>query len=98
MRIATLTTVEAVAAAAALAPPIADRIRRRITIPSVVLEILLGILLGPALVGWVVEDDVIGFVADFGLAMLMFLAGYESEFRRIRGRPLRRAVLGWLAS
>jgi len=98
MRIATLTAVVAVATAAALAPLIADRLRRWITIPSVVLEILLGILLGPALLSWVVEDDVIGFVADFGLAMLMFLAGYESEFRRIRGRPLRLAVLGWLAS
>jgi Kef-type K+ transport system membrane component KefB len=98
MKIATLTAVVAVAGAAAAAPLVADRLRRWVAIPSVVLEILLGILLGPALLGWVVEDDVIGFVADFGLAMLMFLAGYESEFRRIRGRPLRRAVLGWLAS
>ncbi len=98
MRMADLTAVVAVAGAAAVAPLVADRLRRWIAIPSVVLEIVLGILLGHAVLGWVVEDDVVGFVADFGLAMLMFLAGYESEFRRIRGRPLRTAVLGWLAA
>lgn len=98
MAIATLTAIVSVTAAASLAPLIADRLRRWIAIPSVVLEILLGMMLGPAVLGWVVEDDVVGFVADFGLAMLMFLAGYESEFRRIRGGPLRRAALGWVAS
>jgi Kef-type K+ transport system membrane component KefB len=30
--------------------------------------------------------------------MLMFLAGYEIDFGRIRGRPLRLAVTGWLIS
>ncbi len=55
-------------------------------------------LLGPMMLGWVVDDDVIGFVADFGLTMLMFLAGYECDFRRIHGRPLRNATFGWLAS
>jgi len=96
--IGTLTDIVSVTAAASLAPLVADRARRWVPVPSVVLEILLGVVLGPAVLGWVVEDDVIGFIADFGLAMLMFLAGYESEFRRIRGGPLRRAALGWVGS
>src|SRR5689334_20242985 len=98
MATATLTAIVAISAAGWLAPLIADGVRRWIAIPSVVLEILLGIVLGPGLLGWVVADDVIGFIADFGLAMLMFLAGYESEFRRIRGWPLRRAGVGWFVS
>jgi Kef-type K+ transport system membrane component KefB len=98
MQIGTLTGVVAVAGAVAVGPLVADRVRRWVAIPSVVLEIGLGIVLGPAVLGWVVEGDVIAFVADFGLAMLMFLAGYESEFRRIRGGPLRRAACGWVGS
>ena len=31
-------------------------------------------------------------------AFLMFLAGYEIDFARIKGRPLRLSVLGWLIS
>ena len=98
MGIGTLTDIVSVTAAASMAPLVADRLRRWVAVPSVVLEILLGVVLGPALLGWVVVDDVIGFIADFGLAMLMFLAGYESEFRRIRGWPLRRAAIGWVGS
>ena len=30
-------------------------------------------------------------VADFGLAFLMFMAGYEIDFQRVRGAPLDRA-------
>lgn len=73
-----------------MAPPAADRLHSRVAIPSVVLAILLGIGLGPASRGWVEEDDVIGFIAGFGLSMLMFPAGYECEFGHIRGRPPRR--------
>jgi Kef-type K+ transport system membrane component KefB len=94
----TLTAIVAVVAAGTVAPLVADRMRRWLAVPTVVLEILLGILLGPAVLGWVVEDDIVGFVADFGLSMLMFLAGYESRFALIRGTPLRNAAIGWLMS
>lgn len=90
--------VVAVVGAVALAPLLADHLVRWIAVPSVVLEILLGILIGPVVLGWATETELIGTVADFGLAFLMFLAGYEIEFARIRGEPLRLAAITWVIS
>ncbi|MER7082664.1 cation:proton antiporter domain-containing protein, partial [Saccharopolyspora kobensis] len=94
----TLVSFAVIVAATAIAPLITDHVKRWIAIPSVVLEILLGILIGPQVLGWAGVDDVMGFVADFGLAMLMFLAGYELKIDEVRGKPIRLASAGWLIS
>lgn len=85
-------------AAGFLAPFLADRLSRWMVVPSVVLELLLGVLLGPVVLGWARPGDVVTVMSDLGLSMLMFLAGYEVDFARIRGRPLRLAVTCWLVS
>jgi hypothetical protein len=87
-----------VAAAAFIAPFLSDQLARWIAMPSVVLEILLGVLLGPVVLGWAHQGEVVTAISDLGLSMLMFLAGYEIDFGRIRGRPLRLAITGWLIS
>lgn len=85
--------------AIALAAPLLVRaFTRWVAIPLVVFEIVLGLLLGPAVLGWIVPDMLATFLADFGLAMLFFLAGNEIDFRTIRGRPLSRAAIGWIIS
>ncbi|QUX28295.1 cation:proton antiporter [Nocardiopsis akebiae] len=84
--------------AAFLAPLVTDRLAAFVVIPSVVLEIVFGIVLGPSLLGLVRETETVAMLADLGLALLMFMAGYEVDFARIRGRPLRRAALAWLCS
>jgi Kef-type K+ transport system membrane component KefB len=38
------------------------------------------------------------FFGDLGLGMLFFFAGYEIDVGRIRGEPLRLALLGWAMS
>ena len=43
-------------------------------------------------------DDFIAFFADLGLGMLFFFAGFEIDFERIKGTPLRLAGLGWALS
>jgi Kef-type K+ transport system membrane component KefB len=48
--------------------------------------------------GWVSPDEIISGLADFGLAMLFFLAGSEIDIDRIRGRVLNRSILGWLVA
>ena len=93
-----MTTAVLILAAAFIAPLISDHLSRWIAIPSVVLELLLGILIGPVLLGWAHQGEVVDAISDLGLSMLMFLAGYEIDFARIKGRPLRLAVTGWLIS
>ena len=67
-------------------------------LPSVVLEILAGIVVGPSVFGIVEVDESISVVAVLGLAFLLFLAGLEIDFSRLRGRLLRVTMLGFAAS
>jgi Kef-type K+ transport system membrane component KefB len=69
-----------------------------VKLPAVVLEILAGIAIGPAVLGWVEIDETISVLATIGLVFLLFLAGLEVEFERLRGRLLRVAGGGWLLS
>jgi Kef-type K+ transport system membrane component KefB len=69
-----------------------------VRVPSVVVEIVLGILVGPAVLGWVHVDDPVQVFATVGLAYLLFLAGLEVDFTRLRGRVLRLALFGFVVS
>jgi len=93
-----ISTMVLVPAIAVAAPLIVRGLGRWVAIPLVVFEIVLGLLLGPSVLGWVVPEEYMGMLAEFGLAMLFFLAGNEIDFRAIRGRPLSRAAIGWIIS
>ncbi|WP_246205416.1 cation:proton antiporter [Agromyces salentinus] len=93
--IGTMVLVPLIAVAA---PLLVRGVGRWVAVPLVVFEILLGILLGPAVLGWIAPDPFIDLLSELGLAMLFFLAGNEVDFRAIRGRPMNRAVIGWLIS
>jgi Kef-type K+ transport system membrane component KefB len=67
-------------------------------VPSSVVEIAAGILIGPALLDWVADDRVISTFSQLGVALLLFLAGLELDFDKLRGRPLKLALVGFLAS
>jgi len=88
-------TVVTVAALAALLGGLAAR---RMVVPVVVLEILLGILVGSEVLDLAQPDDFLDFFAGLGLGMLFFFAGFEIDFERLRGVPLRLGLLGWLVS
>src|SRR5260370_1263127 len=49
----------------------------RLPVPDSVLEILAGIVVGPAVLGWVSQDEVIAVLSRLGVAFLLFLAGLE---------------------
>jgi Kef-type K+ transport system membrane component KefB len=66
--------------------------------PVVVVELLLGIVVGPEVLDLAKTDDFIDFFSNLGLGMLFFFAGYEIDFERIKGTPLRLGALGWLLS
>ncbi len=82
----------------ALAAPLVAFAARRVRVPSVALEIVAGIVVGPSVLGWVRIDQPITVVSTIGLAMLLFLAGREVDFARLRGRVLGVAALGMALS
>ncbi|MFF3620370.1 cation:proton antiporter [Streptomyces sp. NPDC002467] len=83
---------------AVLASLLAYGVSRWLAVPLVIFEILLGILIGPDVLGWAHTGGVIDVLGNLGLAMLIFLAGYELEFDRVRGDTLKRSVWAWLIS
>jgi Kef-type K+ transport system membrane component KefB len=66
--------------------------------PVVVIELLLGIVIGPEVLGLARSSDFIEFFSNLGLGMLFYFAGYEIDFERIRGAPLKLGALGWALS
>jgi Kef-type K+ transport system membrane component KefB len=88
----------AVVSAAAIAALVGGLAGRRVLVPVVAVEIVLGILIGPEVLGLAKPDEFLDFFASLGLGMLFFFAGYEIDFERIRGSPLRLAALGWVLS
>src|SRR5919204_5334613 len=70
----------------------------RLQLPSVVLEIVAGIVVGPSILGWVDVDQSVQVVSVLGLAFVLFLAGLEIEFEKLRGPVLRLTGLGFALS
>src|SRR3954467_13029134 len=70
----------------------------RLLLPSVVLEIVAGIVVGPSVLGWVEVGEAIEVVGLLGLAFVLFLAGLEIEFEKLRGSVLRLTLLGFAIS
>ncbi|MFE7133203.1 cation:proton antiporter [Streptomyces sp. NPDC057638] len=91
-------TLLLIMAAAVLAPLLAHAAGRWIRVPLVIFEIALGIVIGPDVLGWARPDSVVDTLSHLGLAMLIFLAGYEIEFAAVRGDTLRRSMGAWLVS
>ena len=78
-------------AAAAFVLPIAAR---RARLPAVVLEILFGILVGPSVLGWLQESEVVASLAEIGFFLLMFLSGFEIDFRQLERQGVRQIAIG----
>ena len=84
--------------AVAFAAPFILGLFPRLRLPSVVLELIAGIIIGPSVLGIVHEDITIAVMALIGLAFLLFLAGLEIEFPRLRGQVLRLTAAGFVLS
>jgi Kef-type K+ transport system membrane component KefB len=81
--------------AVAFTAPLALGLFPRLQLPSVVLEIVAGIVVGPAVLGLVEVDQAVEVVALIGLAFVLFLAGLEIEFEKLRGPLLRLTAAGF---
>jgi len=71
-------------AALAFAVPIVAARLRWFQAPAMVLEIICGIAVGRSGFDLVPESEVLGFLSLFGFVYLMFLAGLEIDFRRLK--------------
>ncbi len=98
MELEALRTLVLIAGAAVLGPVVADLVRQRVRLPAVVVEIALGMAIGPHVLGWAHLDEVVLVLSEMGLVFLIFLAGFELDPERVRGRPARLAVTSWTAS
>ena len=87
-----IVVVAAVAAITVAAVP------KRFAPPVVVLELMLGIVVGPEILDLAKTDDFVDFFSNLGLGMLFFFAGYEIDFDRIKGMPMKLGALGWALS
>src|SRR5204863_3464266 len=84
--------------AVAFAAPFVLGLFPQVRLPSVVLEIVAGIVIGPSVLGIVHVDQSISVISVIGLAFLLFLAGLEIDFGRLRGQVLGLTLLGFLVS
>jgi Kef-type K+ transport system membrane component KefB len=84
--------------AVAFAAPLALGFFPSVKLPSVVLEILAGIVIGPSVLGIVHVDESIQVISVIGLAFLLFLAGLEIDFDRLRGPVLRLTLIAFVVS
>jgi Kef-type K+ transport system membrane component KefB len=88
----------AIVVVAAVAAITVAYLPKRFAPPVVVLELALGILIGPEALDIAGTSDFVDFFANLGLGMLFFFAGYEIDFERIKGAPMKLGALGWVLS
>jgi monovalent cation:proton antiporter-2 (CPA2) family protein len=52
--------------------------------PAVLGELIIGIVIGPALLGWVPDSEIIHTFSEIGVLMLMFIAGLETDLAGLK--------------
>jgi len=88
----------AIVVVAAIASITVAFVPKQLAPPVVVLELILGIVIGPEVFDLAHSDEFVEFFANLGLGMLFFFAGYEIDFERIKGTPMKLGALGWALS
>ena len=75
------------------ATKLAGNLAARIGQPSVLGKIIVGIILGPALLGWVHDTELLTVFSQIGVLLLMFLAGLETDLQEMNETKKRRFML-----
>ncbi|MBL8418424.1 MAG: cation:proton antiporter [Dechloromonas sp.] len=82
----------------AVTAPLLAQTRLGSRVPVVVIEVLLGVLIGPHVLQLIENDAFLATMRSVGMVAVMFMAGMEIDFNRIKGKPLSLAASGWLSS
>lgn len=70
-------------AAILLAARICGEIALRLKSPSIIGELCAGIILGPSVFGWISPNEVLSFLAEIGIILLLFEVGLETDIDRL---------------
>lgn len=62
-----------------LASVLLGQLFSRFNMPAVIGQLLSGVILGPAILNWVSPNNIESLFSEFGVILLMFLAGLESD-------------------
>ncbi|MBA2796138.1 cation:proton antiporter [Streptococcus porcinus] len=63
---------------------LAIEVSKKLSIPAVVGQLLVGIIIGPSLLNLVHQGDIIHFLSELGVILLMFLAGLEADLSLLK--------------
>lgn len=79
-----------------LATKIAGHLSVLMKQPAVLGELLVGILIGPAVLGWIPNSEMIHIISEAGVILLMFIAGLEADLDDLRknARPSTAVAVG----
>lgn len=67
-----------------LCTKLAGDISVRLGQPSVLGKLIVGIIIGPAVLGIINSSELIDELSEIGVLLLMFMAGLENGFRRVK--------------
>ncbi|MGI9285374.1 MAG: cation:proton antiporter [Pseudomonadales bacterium] len=70
-------------AAILLAARVCGEIALRFKAPPIIGELCAGIVLGPSLFGWISPNEVLNFLAEIGIILLLFEVGLETDLERL---------------
>jgi monovalent cation:proton antiporter-2 (CPA2) family protein len=52
--------------------------------PAVLGKLLVGIIIGPAVLGWISNNEFIHYISEIGVILLMFIAGLETDLEQLK--------------
>ena len=71
---------------------------RRFGQPAVIGELLAGVIIGPSLLGWVEEGEVLEFISELGAVFLLFMVGLETKLKDILSVGVQALVVAFLGA
>ncbi|KGP77559.1 MULTISPECIES: cation:proton antiporter [Paenibacillus] len=63
---------------------IAGHVSVKLGQPSVLGKLVVGIILGPAILGWINNNEFIHYISEIGVLLLMFIAGLETDLDQLK--------------
>ena len=61
--------------------------------PAVIGELTAGIILGPSLLGWIQPNEIIRYLAEIGILLLLFEVGLDTDMRKLMNTGRSSAIV-----